>query len=182
MEYMNIIGIDPGNHIGLSVLSIDAKDLSIKSIYTRTITLERFLEDTRMVNKLMFLRSLVDDIYTMFRPTSLAIETSFLNIRYPKAVIQLSQYVGIIELSFLEIDPTLKIFKYAPLAVKYAMTGKGTAGKDDMSIAVKNNPELNKLINPDILTEHEVDATCIAYTSLNEFRNNWFYLLSFRQG
>lgn len=179
MENINLIGIDPGNHIGVSVLSISAKDLSIKSIYTRTITLERLLDDNEMVHKLMLLKNIVNDLYVTFRPLSLAIETSFLNIRYPKAVIQLCQYVGIIEMSFLEIDPTMKIFKYAPSIVKSIVAGKGNADKDAMSIAVKNNPELSKLINPDILTEHEVDATCIAYTSLQEFRANWFYLLSF---
>ena len=178
MDDIKIIGIDPGNHIGLSVLYVNPKDLSINSIFTKTITLERLLDGKNMVDRLILLRSIISDIYYSFLPTSIAIETSFLNMRYPKAVIQLSQYVGVIELSFLEIDPTLKIFKYAPMYVKSVVSGKGIANKDDMAIAIKNNNELNKLINADLVTEHEVDATAIAYTSLLEFRNNWFYLLS----
>jgi crossover junction endodeoxyribonuclease RuvC len=179
MDYINLIGIDPGNHIGLSVLSVDPKDLSIKSIYTKTITLERLIDGNEMVDKLILLRNIVNDIYTSFRPLSLAIETSFLNMRYPKAVIQLSQYVGTIELTFKEIDPTLKIFKYAPMFVKSIVSGKGNSDKDAMAKALKANKEFKKLINIDNLTEHEVDATCIAYTSLQEFRLNWYYLLTF---
>lgn len=178
MDGINIIGIDPGNHIGLSVLNVNPKDLSINSVFTKTITLERLLEGKELVDRLILLRNIVNDIYYSFSPLSIAIETSFLNIKYPKAVIQLSQYVGVIELTFLEIDPTLKIFKYAPMYVKSVVSGKGIANKDDMAVAVKNNVELSKLVNVDLLTEHEVDATCIAYTSLLEFRGNWFYLLS----
>ena len=178
MNDLNIIGIDPGNHLGLSVLTIDPKDLQIKNIFTKTITLDRLIETPIMAVRLNFLRNLVDDIYYSFRPLSVAIETSFLNIKYPKAVIQLSQYVGTIESRCIELDPTIKLFRYAPMYVKSVISGSGTAKKEDMSVAVKNNVELNKLVNVNLLSEHEVDATAIAYTSLLEFRNYWFYILS----
>ena len=47
-----------------------------------------------------------------------------------------------------------------------------------MASAVTNNKELSSLINVEIMTEHEIDAVCIAYTALLEIKKYNMYLLA----
>lgn len=176
-NYFNIIGLDPGNHLGISVMTINPKDLSIVSIYTQTITLERHVTDESL--KLMFLKNVVRDLYYVWKPSAISMEVSFLNMKYPKAVINLSQYVGVIDMSWRELDPWIKIYKYPPMRIKSVVSGSGKSDKDDMSVAVSKHKELKKLVNVSIMSEHEVDATAIAYTGLTELReNSIMYLLA----
>lgn len=168
---IRIIGIDPGNHLGISILYIDPTTYNIISIQTMNITLERYSD-----NRLIFLQQLITDLYYMYRPNIVAFETSFLNMRYPKAVIQLSQYISIIETTLLTIDPSLILKRYPPKYVKAIVSGTGTSDKDGMSQAVTKIKELAQHISVTTSTEHEIDATCIAYTALQEVRE-FFYLL-----
>lgn len=173
-----ILGIDPGNKTGISILYLDVKTLKITKIETKTIILDRFVDNDDLVYRLIFVKSVINDIYNFYKPNCLSMESAFLNSKYPKAVIQLSQYVGMIESAFLEIDPTFTIFKYPPMYIKSVCSGSGTANKDDMRIAIKKNKELSKLLNIDSMSEHEIDATFIAYTAIEEIRKYNYILLA----
>lgn len=177
-DYIKIIGIDPGNHLGLSILHINPINMKIDYIDTRTITLEKYSIQEELNFRLLLLQDIITDIYYNIRPNCVAMEAAFLNSRYPKAVVQLSQYTGMIECTFNSIDPTLPIIKYSPMYVKSIAGGTGKADKSDMLKAVSKNKELKSLINIEIMTEHEIDAVCIAYTALLEVRNYNLYLLA----
>lgn len=177
-DLIKIIGIDPGNHLGVSILHIDPYTYNINYIDTRTITLDKYSTQDYLNARLVLLSSIIEDLYYNIRPNCVAMEAAFLNSRYPKAVVQLSQYTGMIEYVFNIIDPTLQILKYPPMYVKSIAGGTGKADKSDMLSAVNNNKELISLLNPDIMTEHEIDAVCIAYTALLEIRNYNLFLLS----
>lgn len=177
-DYIKIIGIDPGNHLGLSILHINPINMKIDYIDTRTITLEKYSIQEELNFRLLLLQDIITDIYYNIRPNCVAMEAAFLNSRYPKAVVQLSQYTGMIECTFNSIDPTLPIIKYPPMYVKSIAGGTGKADKSDMLKAVSKNKELKSLINIEIMTEHEIDAVCIAYTALLEVRNYNLYLLA----
>ena len=152
--------------------------MKIDYIDTRTITLEKYSIQEELNFRLLLLQDIITDIYYNIRPNCVAMEAAFLNSRYPKAVVQLSQYTGMIECTFNSIDPTLPIIKYPPMYVKSIAGGTGKADKSDMLRAVSKNKELKSLINIEIMTEHEIDAVCIAYTALLEVRNYNLYLLA----
>lgn len=177
-DFIKVVGIDPGNNTGIAILSLDPNDLKIKNIETRTIRLNRYSHDEYDYTRLSILRDIATDLYYYVRPNIIAMEVAFLNMKYPKAVMQLSQYTGTIETTIKSIDPNMLIFKYPPMYVKSVAAGTGKAEKDDMRDAVKKNKELNKLVDTVNTTEHEIDAVCIAYTSLREIRETPFYLLA----
>jgi Holliday junction resolvasome RuvABC endonuclease subunit len=174
-----LIAIDPGNNIGISIYTLKNITFEIVDIQTFTIILENRIPDyvfDKMFYKLQILNSVVMDLAAIHRPLAVGIELPFLNSRFPKAVMQLSQYVSVIEAAFYNVDPFIKFFKYPPKYIKAVGSGKGNADKNDMLKAVNNNNELNIHVNPNLLSEHEVDAILIGYTAILEIRQFPFCL------
>ena len=106
-----------------------------------------------------------------YKPLALGIETSFLNMRFPKAVIQLSQYLAVITNTTKSIVSDIKIFRYSPKYIKNNIGAGGDAKKDDMTSAIKKIPEVNDKIKIETLTEHEIDSLAIGYVVLKEIRS-----------
>ncbi len=178
---INIIAIDPGNNIGVAIFTIDVRDFSIVSIETKLFILENIigpLDDdfNKLLYKLNIIQTIVTDLYTAYDPIALGVETSFLNTRFPKAVMQLSQYVAVIEHTMYVLNTRIKLFRYMPRYIKREIGAGGSADKDDMMITVSALEEVTDLINPYVLSEHEVDAIAIAYTMLLEIRRYPFIL------
>lgn len=177
-DYIKLIGIDPGNNTGISILYIDPVTFLIKNIETRTVQLSRYSNDEYDYTRLYILQNVISDLYHQAQPNAVAMEVAFLNMRYPKAVIQLSQYVGVVETTFKLLDSTIIMYKYSPMYIKSIAGGSGKADKNDMRDAVSRNKELVRHLNLDTMTEHEIDATCIAYTALLDIRENQYVLLA----
>lgn len=179
-NYINLIAIDPGNNIGVSIYTIDLLTFSIVNITTRLYILENFVNEdnnnAKLLMKLNIISSIVNELCIVFKPSAFAIETAFLNMRFPKAAIQLSQYVGVIEHTVSTYNKFIKMFRYMPKYVKKYVNAGGDAGKDDMTIALNNIPEITQFIQPELLSEHEVDATSIGYVMLEELRRYPFLL------
>jgi Holliday junction resolvasome RuvABC endonuclease subunit len=180
-NYINILAIDPGNNIGVAILTIDVTTFTIVNIETKLYVLENLVDyqddnRNRILLKLSRIHSIVIELFNSYNPAAFAIETSFLNSRFPKAVIQLSQYVGMIEHSFYTCNPYIKLFRYMPKYIKKLVSGRGDADKDGMTVAIRSIPELITHITPELLSEHEVDALSIAYVMLQEIRRYPFIL------
>ena len=179
-NYFNILGIDPGKNLGLSILSIDVNTYKILNSTTLTFKLDR--EEDDMLTRLTTLNNIITNIQAIYKPIACGYETPFMNSKFPKAVGQLSQYVSIIELTLRTNNPFIKIFSYAPKYVKAAFFNNngisGNANKDDMLSNLLTIKELVAVTSPDMMTEHEVDATAIAYIVLQNIRYDHCLLLT----
>jgi len=181
-----IVSIDPGGVLGVCVMDIEfpvgESDYVINSIETQVIALDDYVikdeNKSIMTSRLQILNEKVSNIIQQHQPLAFAIETAFVNLRFPKAVMQLSQYFGMINYTVTTIDPYIKMFEYPPKYIKaiVAGKGKGNADKDAMMNAVSNYSEITKHVNPSLLTEHEVDAIAIGYVLLQEIRRYPFIL------
>lgn len=172
-----LIGIDPGNNLGISIFHID-NNFNILDITTYTHCLDHFyfsISPNKIINKLYYLKSIITNLLDYYHPLSVSIESAFMNNKFPKAIMNLSQYVGTIELSVREYSSFIKVFKYAPKYVKSVIC-KGDANKEDMLTNIKKIEEINKHLDYSNITEHSIDATAIAYTSLIEIREDPFIL------
>lgn len=168
-----LISIDPGTNVGISIYGIDGYDLSIKSIETYVLPLENFIPlstSDKLTAKLGYLQSVIQTLAERYNPLVIAVEEAFLNMKFPLAVIQLSQYLGIILNTFKSYNPTVKVFKYAPRYIKRLVNAGGGADKDGMMIALLAIPELSTRLNLNHLCEHEIDALAIGYVTLSEIR------------
>lgn len=174
-----ILAIDPGNNLGIAVYSVSTIDFSIINIETRYVVLDNLVDKEagdKLGMKLFILSNIIKDLSYTYNPNILVLERSFLNMKFPQAVIQLSQYIAIIETTFRYLNPFIKVFKYAPKYIKSMTTKNGDANKDDMKAVVNTIPEIANCINVISLSEHEVDAVAIGYINLTEVRKYPFLL------
>ena len=172
MDTFNIIGIDPGNNLGISVFTLDT-DLKIKSITTHYKFLEDYpsnISSDKKLARLLYLQNLPYKLVNMYNPIAVGVETAFMNSRFPTAVMALSQYVSTIEINFINANNFIKFFKYPPKYIK-KFINTGDANKKDMLAGIKKIKEITDVLDLQGRTEHEIDATAIAYVTLQEIRS-----------
>lgn len=175
----NILGIDPGNHLGIAILSISPLDSSIRSITTDTYHLGRYWDyypttqdfiPIQRYNKSLYVQQVITYLQNTYSPIAIAIEQPFINTKFPMAITTLTRLCTTLEYSILSNNPNALLVHLPPKIVK-ATFYDGTATKQDMLQSLQRIPELHSLIpSASSLTEHEVDAIAIAYTLLLEIR------------
>lgn len=173
----NIMGLDPGSNLGVSILSIDANKLSIEAIDTTRFVLASYsVDNDNMLDRWIALESIIKDIVLEYNPIIVGMEAAFMNQHYPKAVMVLTSYTTIIDKTLYSLGCN-KVFRYPPKYIK-KIVASGTADKLDMLHSVTSIKEISSKINLYDKTEHEVDATAIAYTVLLEVRDYPYVLYS----
>lgn len=180
METINILAIDPGGNTGVSIYTIDVITIEIINIETFFIDLDYYDKDNgyeKLKNKLLGLGNSIRHLIDTYNPHILAIEDTFVNYRFPKSAIYLSQYIATIELTVMKYNKFIKIFKYPPKFIKYYIGAKGNADKDMMLTRVALIPEITKFIDPHLVTEHEIDSLAIGYITINFIRQDPLQLL-----
>lgn len=173
----NIIGIDPGNNLGISCFNINSNN-TINTIETNIVILSKRLEDDdpRLL-RMELLESILTDLNDYYQPVAVGLESAFMNTKFATAVIQLSQYVSMIEYTFYKLNPFIKLMKYPPKYIKSKIS-TGDATKEDMMTGLSKIKEITNILDLECLTEHQIDATAIAYTLLQDIRSYPLYLQS----
>lgn len=177
-DTIRILGIDPGNNIGITIYTLDAMTLEILSIETRTIILDNYVHDDkidRLLHRMVVLGNAINEILWTYNPSAIAIEEAFLNMRFPNAVMQLSRYIGVVLYNAQMFNPFIKLFKYPPMYVKKYIGAHGVF-KDDVTNAVAQYQDITSKISLVGLTEHEIDSIAIGYVAINEIKRYPFLL------
>jgi len=169
----NIVSVDPGNNIGISIYTIDSTDYSIKSITTHTVVLDLHVDksSSQLTSKIHYLNKYFSELLAYHKPLVIVEEAAFLNNRFPKAVMQLSQYIAAIDIAIYNYSSLVKVFRYPPKYIKRLIGAGGNADKNDMLKAVKKISEIKKYVKLDNVTEHEIDALSIGYVFIQHLRN-----------
>lgn len=176
MSLINIMGVDPGKNLGVSILTIEDTDLTIKNIQTFIYYLDNSIfSSLPMMDKLDKLNKSLESLLYNFRPVAFCFEQAFKH-RFANAVIQLSQYTALIEYTAYKFDPYMLIYKYPPKFIKKLFGATGDADKNGMLKRFLSINELKGFYRED-MTEHEIDATAIAYITLNNIRSFPYRLL-----
>ena len=181
MNIIRIMGVDPGNNLGIGILTIDLDTSAILGVNTNFHILDSYinpLSHDTMLDRCNKLNGIITENMKCYNPLVVGLESSFMNVRFAKSVIQLSQYVMTIEMAVRNYDYWTRLFKYPPKMIKALVGAGGDAGKNDMLTNLKSKSELTKFVNLDLLTEHEIDALSIAYVTYKEIINNPYYLLT----
>jgi len=173
-EYIYIISIDPGNNLGISIFKIGLPYYNILEITNKQYILDNLVDKDlgkdKLLYKLLALQNIITGLVNMYNPHAIIAEAAFLNIRFPKAVMQLSSYIATIELTAISINKYIKLFRYPPKLVKRLIGAGGNAKKDDMTIAIDKIPDIANLVDTSVLTEHEIDSLAIGYVGIEEIR------------
>ena len=180
-DYIYVMSVDPGNNTGITMFKVSIPDFKILDIDTHNIILDHFdnnlVVNGKILNRLNALKTIITKITYDYQPTLVAFEAAFLNMKFPKAVIQLSQYIAVMESAVLTVSKKIKILRYPPLKVKKQLQTSNVS-KLSMYEAVKAIPELNSKIKIKELTEHQIDSIAIGYTLILELRTYPYYILA----
>ena len=180
IDEINMLAIDPGTTtIGVSIFTINIKDLdNIKISKIETILIDtslKFVEEELTKDLLVRLRRLYDRVFEILKrydPVIVSIENGFINRLRPAAYGPLSQSIMAIELAAGNYNKQIKIFKFAPKTIKKVTTKGGAADKDGVLLGVNSIKEITSLIDPNLVSEHEVDSIAVNYTMLEYLREN----------
>jgi Holliday junction resolvasome RuvABC endonuclease subunit len=173
-----IIGIDPGSTtLGFSVLEYDARTLKIIRTYAFTFNAGKMkLSDLDIENhseRYARIYELMEALYEKFlelKPTFVICESPFMAMRRPQAYGALVEVVFAIRSALRKYDPTMPLDLIDPPSAKNAVGAAGNAKKEQVHAAMKKLlPALHfdVLLSDapfDLLDEHSVDGTAIAYS------------------
>lgn len=154
-----IMGIDPGTTImGYGVIKIEnrkVKCLALGVIDLRKVS-DHYLKLDRIYKRVI---SIIDE----FLPDELAIEAPFFG-KNVQSMLKLGRAQGVAIAAAISRD--IPIFEYAPRKIKVAITGQGTASKEQVAEMVKQYLKIKDV--PD-----QLDATDgIAAALCHHFQGN----------
>ncbi len=155
-----IIGIDPGTNIlGFGVILIDGKKIHL---------VDMGIIDIRKAgdhfSKLNIILTEVGQLIDKYKPNDFAIEAPFYG-KNPQVMLKLGRAQGAaISAAFLRDVP---VYEYAPKKIKIAVTGNGSATKEQVALMVQKT--LNVQINAK--TTDASDAVAIAMCHSYQLNN-----------
>lgn len=138
-----ILGVDPGTTImGFGVIKVQNKKMYLLELNELQLKKEK---DHYAKLKLIFKRTM--DLLDKYHPDELAIEAPFFG-KNVQSMLKLGRAQGVAIAAALYRD--IPIFEYAPKKIKMAITGKGTASKEQVASMLKsllNIQELSKQLD-----------------------------------
>ncbi len=174
------MGIDPGTNTGISIMEM-TQDYEILKIDTYTMNLNNYIVDTlsnfeKEADRLIALEEGLKELLEKYNPDLIGMENAFFNKKFPLSGLKLSSFLGVIIMTIRKHSKKTKVYKLQPKYIK-SVVSTGLADKDDMELAVKNNPELGKHIDFEKVTEHSIDAVAIGY-SIKKLLEKYPYVLN----
>lgn len=184
---LKLIGMDPGTEtFGLCLMTVAVGDLSIISINAQTLKLSKLsinrtaaiVHGIRLA-KIMALQNALTMYFEAVMPDIIGTESPFINTKMPQAYGALVEVVTHMRMAVVNYDIRQTLHVASPSQVKNAVGAKGNAGKQDVLEAIKNLSELkDKYIKPfELLDEHSIDATAVAFYLLRGLRERELHTL-----
>jgi len=181
---IRIMGIDPSsNYIGLTILNIDAKTFNIIDIITSVLDMSHITQTSNLMSLMHEKQIYLDIVFTGMlidiAPDVVAIESPFINVRRPNAVIPLASMISVMTTRIKTVNPCILTRLYSPKAAKVVAGAKGNADKTDVLKALKKNTDLMSMLpgNIDSYTDHETDSIAIALCAIKDIREHPTILL-----
>ena len=174
------MGIDPGStDLGLAVVGV-SDTFEVETIITKNITSRevmskyknRSMSDTTGEDRMVCICSVINQYLIHYPPMLIGIESSFYNKRFPNAYKSLLMQMRYITKEIRGIFTDVPILTFAPMEIKFRVKAKNT--KKPAMLAALKKMKLGTILDLDSLTEHEVDAVCVALCVVYDYgRNVW---------
>lgn len=133
-----IMGIDPGTNVmGYGILRVKGKKLEV--VVMGVIELKKYGSH---YDKLQKIFDRVTQLIVEYCPTELAIEAPFFG-KNVQSMLKLGRAQGVAMAAALVHE--LPIFEYAPRKIKNAITGLGTASKEQVAAILKQQLKLKEI-------------------------------------
>ncbi len=156
------MGIDPGtNKMGYGVIRVQGKKVEYVAMGHIDLSKE---PDTYA--KLRRIYERVEDIVSLYKPSEVAFEAPFYGENV-QSMLKLGRAQGVAMAAAL--TRKVAVAEYAPSKVKIAITGSGSASKEQVASVLKNVFKLQVLPKNKDATDGLAVALCHHYQSINKF-------------
>ena len=153
-----ILGLDPGtNYMGYGVLEIDGRTL--RPIVLGDIDLHKI---TDPYDKLRYIFERVRELIDSYSPAQVALESPFFGANV-QSMLKLGRAQGVAMAAALSRDK--EVFEYAPTRIKQAITGSGSASKEQVAAIIKRMLKLEYVPRRLDATDGMAVAMCHYYTA-----------------
>lgn len=126
-----ILGIDPGTNImGFAILDVYGRKSEVVAV-----DVVKMVKLKTQAEKLKYIFSSLKEVVDKYSPDVLAIEEPFFG-KNPQSMLKLGRAQGVAMAAALEAG--LEIFEYPPRRIKQAITGVGSASKEQVAAMLKN--------------------------------------------
>lgn len=140
---------------------------------TRTTTHVHMKEQVSYFGKriitLSLLREMIDILFLEYKPDYVVVESAFFHPKFPTAYAALLQWMTTVEL-YLYHTHNMPMYKIAPKAVKFCISGHGGSGKVSVQEAILAKEDISFKQKKQVikLGQHEGDAIAVNYTFATE--------------
>ena len=153
-----IMGIDPGtNYMGYGIIEVEGNTL--RSVVMGDIDLHTMSDPYR---KLKYIFERVGRLIEDYNPKEVALESPFFG-QNVQSMLKLGRAQGVAMSAALMYDK--EVFEYAPSRIKQAITGSGSASKEQVASIVKRMLKLEYMPRRLDATDGMAVAMCHYFTS-----------------
>ncbi|MBS9773946.1 MAG: crossover junction endodeoxyribonuclease RuvC [Tenacibaculum sp.] len=153
-----ILGIDPGTTImGFGIIKIIGKKMEF--VQMNELLLSKY-NDHYLKLKLIFERTI--ELIDTYHPDEIALEAPFFG-KNVQSMLKLGRAQGVAMAAGLSRQ--IPVTEYAPKKIKMAITGKGTASKEQVALMLKSLLNLKELPKNLDATDGLAAAVCHFYNS-----------------
>lgn len=151
-----IMGIDPGtNVLGYGVLGVNGKQAEM--VVMGVVELSKFESHYKRLHRIF---ERVTGLVEQFLPDELAIEAPFYG-KNVQSMLKLGRAQGVAMAAALCRD--IPIFEYAPLSIKQAVTGRGSASKEQVANMLRHILKIREEDMPSLLDATDALAAALAH-------------------
>lgn len=153
-----IMGIDPGtNYMGYGVLEVEGR--ALRSVVLGDIDLHTMSDPYR---KLRYIFDRVSKLVDDYAPREVALESPFFGANV-QSMLKLGRAQGVAIAAALNRDR--EVFEYAPSRIKQAITGSGSASKEQVAAIVKSMLKIDHMPRRLDATDGMAVALCHYFTA-----------------
>ncbi len=153
-----IMGIDPGtNYMGYGIIEVEGRE--VRSVVMGDIDLHTMSDPYR---KLRYIFDRVGKLIDDYQPREVALESPFFGANV-QSMLKLGRAQGVAMAAALSRDK--EVFEYAPSRIKQAITGSGSASKEQVAAIIKRMLRLEYVPRRLDATDGMAVAMCHYYTA-----------------
>ena len=152
------MGIDPGtNYMGYGIIEVEGR--VVRSVVMGDIDLHKM---TDPYAKLRYIFERVGALIEEYKPKEVALESPFFGTNV-QSMLKLGRAQGVAMAAALSHDK--EVFEYAPTRIKQAITGSGSASKEQVAAIVKRMLKIEYMPRRLDATDGMAVALCHYYTA-----------------
>ncbi|MBO7342597.1 MAG: crossover junction endodeoxyribonuclease RuvC [Alistipes sp.] len=152
------MGIDPGtNFMGYGIIEVEGRE--VRSVVMGDIDLHTMSDPYR---KLRYIFDRVGKLIDDYQPREVALESPFFGANV-QSMLKLGRAQGVAMAAALSRDK--EVFEYAPTRIKQAITGSGSASKEQVAAIIKRMLKLEYVPRRLDATDGMAVAMCHYYTA-----------------